>query len=391
MKTLADSRRRGHSCGTISAWLRAVCTVVLLTARLPCAGAFQLDLKPGEWRELPGTSLQSVAPKSEGHPAWGTMGPRAVTDAWGGAAYDPKRNVLVLTGGGHNDYGGNEVYEFHLRTLKWVRATEPSPMLDIGNGRFQVLGSQAPVSSHTYDGLVYLPNLDRIFKYGGSYYRGGTAYDRHAYLYSIADKSWKRAAEAPITLVQVVSDFDPKTARVIVGTGSGLMFYSTTEDKWTVASRSNSQLFAVAGVLDPETRLFVQIIEGNGAIEYFKLDEPAVRHKTKIAGPQEWGPRAGAAFDNRSKQMVIWAGGREVWRVRTSDWSVTKIVPAGTAPTGTLQNGTPRTAGIYSRWQYVPDLDCFIGYQHFADNVWLFKLPAERASIELERSARARQ
>ena len=44
----------------------------------------------------------------------------AITGAWNGAALDTKRNRLLVTGGGHLDYAGNEIYAFDFGTLELV-------------------------------------------------------------------------------------------------------------------------------------------------------------------------------------------------------------------------------------------------------------------------------
>ena len=58
-----------------------------------------LDLRPGEWRELPDTRMSSVFPQRD-KTTWGVVGPDSVIIAWGGAAYDTKRNAFVFNGGG---------------------------------------------------------------------------------------------------------------------------------------------------------------------------------------------------------------------------------------------------------------------------------------------------
>src|SRR5688572_32766184 len=95
-----------------------VCLLTLLSTLVACnahgaanpAGRLKalLDLKPGEWRELPDTKMSSVFPPEQ-KTTWGVLGPSAVVRAWGGAAFDTKRNAFVFNGGGHTDYGGNEV------------------------------------------------------------------------------------------------------------------------------------------------------------------------------------------------------------------------------------------------------------------------------------------
>ncbi len=336
------------------------------------------DLAPGEWRELPNSKLQDVFPKQGGHPGWGVLGPRAVTATWGGGAYDTKRNVLIVTGGGHRDYGGNEVYEFSLATQKWIRATEPSAMTQQRPGRYVITNSEAPISSHTYDGLVYLPNIDRMFKYGGSYYQDGATYDHHAYLYSSDSKTWNRGAEAPQGVLEVVSDFDPHTGKVIVGTGSGLMFYDPLADAWKRPPQRDSTKPFSGGSLDPEKRLFVQVSSTDGAISYYDIDKVAgLRQAPQLTGAITWGKRPGIAYHPISKRMVIWNGGRAVWAFDTDAWAIQKFEnDNGPAPFAMNTNGDPKTAGVYSRWQYVPDHDLFIAYNDSKENVWLYKLPS---------------
>ena len=335
------------------------------------------DLAPGEWRELQNTKLQDVFPKQVGHPAWGVIGPRAVTATWSGGAYDTKRNVLIVTGGGHRDYGGNEVYEFILATQKWSRVTEPSAMVEQGHGRYVIADSEAPISSHTYDGLTYLPNIDRMFKYGGSYYQDGSNYDHHAYLFNSESKTWKRGAEAPQGVLEVVSDFDPLKGKVIVGTGNGLMFYDPLTDVWNRPSqRDNTKPFS-GGALDTDKRLFVQVSSTDGAISFYNVDNLAGARQVKpLSGDIEWGKRPGIVYHPISKRMVIWSGGRPVWAFDTNTWAIQKFEnDNGPAPFALNTNGDAKTAGVYGRWQYVPDYDLFIAYNDSKENVWLYKLP----------------
>jgi hypothetical protein len=351
-----------------------------------CLGAgppdFVADVAPGQWRELANTKLEGVFPNHFGHPAWGVIGPRAVTDAWSGGVFDVKRRMLVLTGGGHGDYGGNEVYEFDFSHYKWRRVTEPSKLEDLGDGKYRAVDPEAPVSSHTYDGLVYLPALDAMFKFGGSFYKVGTAYDKRAYLFDLGSKIWKRGAEAPIAVVEVVSDYDPAQERVLVGTGQGLMFYDPRKDIWKAGPQRNSQSYASAGAFDFDRRIFVQIMARTGALGYYNVeDNSGLRIQVSMMKPPEWGKYPGMVYHSPTKQLVIWAGGRDIWAVRTADWAVEKLKNSqGSAPYPLLPNGAPKAAGIYSRWQYFPTNDLFVAYGHAADNVWVYRLPRRGGS-----------
>lgn len=78
--------------------------------------------------------------------------------------------ALVVTGGGHADYGGNEVYVFPFDTMTWVRLTEPStaiqplvfntPGTNVPIGCDLVHGEHSdgtPLSNHNYSSLQAIP------------------------------------------------------------------------------------------------------------------------------------------------------------------------------------------------------------------------------------------
>ncbi len=102
--------------------------------------------------------------------------PRKIISAWGSMAWDSRRAQLIIWGGGHADYAGNDVYRFDARTLRWERASLPSrvvaPLGD--NHYFTADGAMnAPISSHTYDNQEFLPLLDRFITFGGANYNAG--------------------------------------------------------------------------------------------------------------------------------------------------------------------------------------------------------------------------
>ncbi len=122
-----------------------------LSAEFKEVQALATAMKPGEFRAVGKNTMRDVVPhlcNTDPRPAHcAVQGPLAIMSTWGGAAFDTKRNIFLVTGGGHNDYGGNEVYHFRLDTLRWERATDPSPMRSIGNGQFEIAdGSEAPIS-----------------------------------------------------------------------------------------------------------------------------------------------------------------------------------------------------------------------------------------------------
>ncbi|MEO8410995.1 MAG: hypothetical protein ABI478_10525, partial [Propionivibrio sp.] len=91
----------------------------------------RLSAQHGGWCEIrvgvDKPSISSVWPSAPLPPNLHmNSGPSSILIAWNSAAFDKRRNLMYFTGGGHTDYGGNEVYEFDLNTGEWTRLTNPS-------------------------------------------------------------------------------------------------------------------------------------------------------------------------------------------------------------------------------------------------------------------------
>ncbi len=117
------------------------------------------DLQPERWLEIPNSRLEVLNPCPGDNceysaPIQGFFG---IMDGWSGGTYDTIQNRLLIWGGGHQSYYGNDMYAFDLDTLTWSQLMEPSNYSattaheDAGqypDGR--------PVSRHTYNSLVFL-------------------------------------------------------------------------------------------------------------------------------------------------------------------------------------------------------------------------------------------
>ena len=142
---------------------------LLLLACASVAAAQPVPATPG-WHEIPKTVMRTVCPPNGfgGSTYEFSNECPAVTGAWNSAAFDTTRNRLVLWGGGHGDYLGNELYALELDTLSVRRLTDPAlPLADMSCPEALANGRQ-PNSRHTYDGLAYIEHADRLFAFGGS-------------------------------------------------------------------------------------------------------------------------------------------------------------------------------------------------------------------------------
>ncbi|MGE3387975.1 MAG: hypothetical protein AB7K41_14690, partial [Bdellovibrionales bacterium] len=124
------------------------------------------------WTEIPNTKLLTLCPDDAQYPGiTGVEGCRAVVDDWNSAAFDSNLNRLLLFGGGHDGYYGNEIYAFNLDTLSISRLTDPgfpiAPKTP-GNCVDAIAGGTQPNSRHTYDGLVFVRDANVMLSISGA-------------------------------------------------------------------------------------------------------------------------------------------------------------------------------------------------------------------------------
>ncbi|HEX7897489.1 MAG TPA: FecR family protein [Planctomycetota bacterium] len=313
-------------------------------------------LAPNAWLALPGTKLRPVAAKAKGDP-------RGVMESWSGAVLDTRRNRLVVWGGGHTNYYGNEVYAFDLASLRWERLTEPSPV----TAGSQVCADGTPSARGTYNGLAYVAHADRMFALGGDPAGSGPTPDL-LWTFDFADHAWENrqpSGDRPPTWVGALSAYDPATRKVWWGEGrspgiAGLYAYEVDANRWV--KHTADFFYYQTGALD--TRRGLLVCAGDG-----KLFAHDVRKGAPIR--QAWGEafvgisNPGFDYDAKKDRLVAWAGGPvRVLHPETRAWTV---IDAPGAP-------KPTPNGIFGRWRYVPSLDVFVVVTDIDDDVHFFKL-----------------
>lgn len=334
-------------------------------------------LAPGAWYEVPNTNLSAVFPPKAGHPAWGIEGPGAVVASWSGAAFDTARNVLIVTGGGHGAYGGNEIYEFDLATMTWHRVTEPSPMIPdpVRGDPYYVTTDGSRVSSHTYDGLEYIPTLKALFMWGGSQYRSGNNQDKAAYLFDLQARTWQRKSESPDYWIQPATAWDSFRNRVLVVYKTGLYAYDPATDKWDTIANGWWFQSGCTAAYSPDHDLFLRLAAEShvpaGYIDFRTSDD---LKKAPLVGAVPT-TRVGLTYHPPSQRFVVWDGHAVVWTIDPVTWQVVEHTAAG-GPSRTDERGVEKNHGTYSRWHYVPAYGVFVGLNSSDDNVWIYRLPS---------------
>ncbi|WP_227817208.1 PEP-CTERM sorting domain-containing protein [Nitrogeniibacter aestuarii] len=359
--------------------------------------------------------------------------PSKLISAWSSFSWDSNRSDLLLYGGGHANYTGNEVYRFSGTTLTWENVSLPSEVVKVGNSNYlPVDGAQyAPQSAHTYDNSLFLKNADRMMTFGGAAADGGGGYRllqsdgtvratgpylfdpnkadgtkvggsdgsnvqrvsgpaEGGYMWSNRDSDFAqgRSFINGTTAVDSTGLYDVVyvTARSGGGTRSDLYRYTVVDpedaslDSWELVGVDwNGVSTKGTAGYDPERQLYVRT--GNLSVQnfiYWDLSPTASSNKNQRASfiaPEdfEMNPNLGLDFDPVRNQFLIW-GGSDVWALEIPDdlsqpWVITELFDGAT--------GGPNASflnGVLGKWHYAEDLDVFIALENAVDgNVWAYK------------------
>lgn len=186
-------------------------------------------MEPGEWKELQNTKIplythEEVGAIREIHGGaniWGNSGSNSVLYSWNGSAFDGHR--WWFFGGGHADYGGNEIYQFDFTTLTWERLTAPSPLTKItgssAEGKTCPKPENGPASTHTYDGFTWNPISKSIWLLRQSgYCQTGYYVDpkKPFWEFNPKTKQWTEHDSFNITTGYALSAWNPNSNRILV-------------------------------------------------------------------------------------------------------------------------------------------------------------------------------
>lgn len=126
----------------------------------------------GSWARVNKNAYSSAWAPADLRPLFGSGNPTPskIILAWSSFAWDSKRGNIVLYGGGHANYRGNDVYIWRGATQTWERGALPSEMKQDSLGSWNAIDgtAYAPASAHTYDNTMYFPGIDRVVVPGGA-------------------------------------------------------------------------------------------------------------------------------------------------------------------------------------------------------------------------------
>src|SRR5260370_13001768 len=271
---------------------------------------------PG-WHEIPETKLASHCANDPA--VGGNSGCRAVINAWNGGVADEKRGRLMLWGGGHSDYFGNEVYALDLNTLTLSRLTEPSPVANVMSCP-EAYSDGRPSARHTYGGLAYLAEQDSMFVYGGSKSACGFM-SAVTWAFDMAKMEWKsldpHQGHSPANNPVASAEHDSNTGTVILSDTANLFRYDPVKNSYKKLRPLSGVDYRFSGVIDRDRQLFFLIggpgqfwVIGIGGNSKFEVQD----WSRKVTGcdPLRYAHSPGLAYDAQLKEIVGWSGGDTV-------------------------------------------------------------------------------
>lgn len=312
--------------------------------------------------ELPNTKIRSVLPS----PLPTGYAPNIVY-AWNGGAVDSARSRLLVWGGGHGDYYGNEMYALDLPTLSIKRIVDPSSLTSQSSCT-PSLPDGTPVSRHTYDGLTYIAHADRFFATNGSMSPCGYG-SADAWTFDFASGKWQlMSTSAPTTPFGTMAVYDAPSKLVYIKDTAGFYSYSFDTNKYTKLNSSTQTVdYHLSGTIDTKRRKFVMI--GNGSVQVVDLNTNQLSTMPTSNTPglvNQSSP--GIDYDPVADRIVAWHGGTNVWTLNmdTGVWSqaASNQGPSASAP----------SQGTFGRWGYIPQLRVFALINDIDQNAWVFKL-----------------
>ena len=326
---------------------------------------------PG-WFQIPNTALQSVCPPNNfdnsGYDFYDFC--PSVVGAWNSGALDTNRNRLIVWGGGHTDYYGNEMYAVNLNTSTIERITDPT--VPIASSCTEGLENDTvPNSRHTYDGIAYMANVDRLFVFGGSLSPCGFFSDG-TWTFDMASLTWQKmnpSGDIPHKVSGVVTAYDPNTGNVYLHDDQYLYSYSFAANSFQRLSGSNSIDYHLSGTIDPVNKKFVMVGTGNVYVYDIAPGSSYTRVNLATTGGSSivnsYYP--GLAFDSSQGKIVAWNGGDTVYVLDLASASWSPI----TFPGGP---GAPPASGTYDRWSYSPASGVFVLVNSMDSNVYTLRL-----------------
>ena len=349
-------------------------------------------------------------------------------ELWSGGAADDAHQRLIVWGGGHSDYAGNEVLVLNLSdTPSWERFTGPTmPVPYVYGNAWEGLkpyfvrrhdGGQyqpgaSPSSRHTYNGLQYVPYQNKLYSFGGSVANIGY-FSQETWALDMGTKTWTLVGP-PYSLAPnyPTGAYNPSNGHIVMhDKGTNLLDFDPHTNKWKTLANGYHVEDGTTAAIDPVNNLFVVVSAGGApdgtsypsvqkyhTVLVFSLSAGYRLQDWKNAGCDLTYRNGGLAWDSALGLMVGYpGGGNQVYLLNTGPKDM--VTPFGTVlshkcldvtistkPSAVKgvdypgdPDGTGRAAnhGVFGRFAYFPSLDIFVLVNSRFQNAWILRLAAK--------------
>jgi hypothetical protein len=231
---------------------------------------------------------------------------------YSGMAYDDEHGKLLVFGGGHYGYSGNEVWAFDPETLQWTRMYEPDP----------VEAYSATYASTTYPGALFYPDPNAPLSEARPMTRHN--YDTVEFIsskgimFTAGQYTW---GEPPIPYCWGCGD---------------TWTYDLDTNKWTYRNLSGASVPDNEGgsaAYDSRSDLVYHI--NKGQTWAYDVNSDSWMRVSTIGAPTK-SIESNAEYDSKRHAILLFGGNypahNELWKydIEANTW--TKLSPAGTPP-----------------------------------------------------------
>ena len=326
---------------------------------------------PG-WHELPNTQLRTLCPSDSTYPdLHGGSGCAGVT-AYSGGTFDTNGNRLLIAGGGHSDWGGNEVYALDLDSAALERLNAPSYPVRDGcvNGGTNADGR--PVARHTYNHLEFLPASGEMFLYGGSLWQCGNL-SQDSWTFNTASLTWtaRPSALTPRGSFAVGVVRDPVSGLLYARDEYNLWSYDPAAHAWS--KRSDDNDLAVesykGAVIQPNLHRYYFYVSGTRTLLSYDIgaatglltlqSQPAPTCAFMDHDAVGWN------YDADLDRLVAWHGTDTIYLLDAAN---------ATCSTLTVTGGPTALPWIYGRFRYSPASHVHVSCNSIDDNCFILRL-----------------
>jgi hypothetical protein len=336
-----------------------------------------------EFVQVPTTNALSDVAPSPVPPSDGG-GSHWVVDAWGGMTVRQASADLLINGGGHTNYAGNEIYAITLTqdSPAYRRAWGPTPTGSV-NTTSDYYDDGNPAAQHTYYFLQYDAAADRLMRMvGGTYTVGGLHTPISSWNWGAAN--WNASGTHPNV---AGSNFDtggccmdPVTGNIYLWDGTWSRTWRKATNDWDFdqfATKANRTYNAMA--FDPARGCAWSIgsnantssgqvqkwnIAANTYLDISVTGDAAVAATTAAA--------LGIARDPDTGNIYLYADSGVVYKFDPAALTITTVTMSGSTPASDASYGNSQ--GTFGKFHYVASLKAIVLKPSWTSPLFAFRV-----------------